>query len=88
MDWFTITDELAEKEIFAWSDMKVEISDFLKKNFSGAEAAYFGSDSGMHQTPIGDNDELLLNRKKQRQFLLDQMAHHSKQLKAIIEKLM
>jgi hypothetical protein len=87
IDWFTITDEVAEKEIFAWSDMKIEIFDFLKRNFSGAEAAYFGSDSGLHQTPADDNDKLLPDRKRQRQFLLDQMAHHSKQLKAIIEKL-
>jgi hypothetical protein len=88
IDWFTIKKEDVEKELFDWCDFKKEIFDFLNKNFSGAEAAYFGSDSDARKTPIDDNDEPPLERekRKQRQWLLDQMVHHSKQLRTIIEK--
>ena len=88
VDWFTITDEAAEKELFDWCDTKKEIFDFLKQNFSGAEASYFGATADMHRTPIDDSDKLPLKRKEQRQWLIDDMVHHSKQLRALIEKKM
>ena len=84
VDWFTIADKAVEKEISDWRDTKKEISNYLKEIYSDAEAASFERISDMHQTPKDDTDNLPLERKRQRQWLLDQMAHHSKNLNEII----
>jgi len=84
MDWNAATEANRLKEILYWSDVSMEISVFLKERFSEAESALFKSQSDMHRTPV--NDELDWPQK-QRQLLLDQMTHGSKQLRSIIEKL-
>jgi hypothetical protein len=87
MQWYEFKDKVADKVIDEWANTVGEISTFLQKNLSIAEASYFQSISEMRETPV-DDDPILRGTKGRRQRLLDSMSYRASQLREIIKTLM
>jgi hypothetical protein len=87
------TDEIAFKETFDWNKDFEEISVYLKSNFPDAESALFESITTLQRTKIEVvenallSDTRLVERRRLRAGLIDNLAQRSKQLQTIIEKL-